>query len=128
MSVEGSVRAYLLDEHRPLVEAVLSCAEAVEGADDDRLGRYLEVCLRESGVHEQLPGVLAGAVAAAGEELRAQPVAGPPYVVVTGVGPVLRATLDAGRLVVTVETFEKGPSGYVRAGTTPEEALVVEVR
>ncbi|WP_254536891.1 hypothetical protein [Halomarina litorea] len=128
MNVESDVRAYLLSEHRSLVVAVLSCAEAVEGTPDDRLGDYLEACLRESGVFDRLPNVLAGAVDAAGEELRARPVAGPPYVVVTGVGPVLRATLDPGRLVVTVAAFEKGPSGYVRAGRTPEEALRVELR
>ena len=128
MSVERTVRSYLLDEHRPLVETVLSCADVLDGTPDDRLAGALEACLRETGVLARLPDVLGGAVAAAGEELRAQPVAGPPYVVVTGVGPILRATLDSGRLVVTVETFRKGRSGYVRAGTTPEEALTVEVR
>jgi hypothetical protein len=126
--MRAAARSYLLAEHRPLIEAVLTCADGVEGTPDAQLSDALGDCLREAGILDRLPGVLVGTVEAVGEKLAAEPVASPPYVVVTGVGPLLRATLDPGRLVVTVAAFRKTSSGYVRAGRTPEEALTVEVR
>ena len=74
--------------------------------------------------------MLAGAVSAVGEQLQARPVAGPPYVVVTSEGLLLRATLPGGRLVVTVAAFalERDPRRYVRVGDNPDAALSVAVR
>jgi hypothetical protein len=70
--------------------------------------------------------------ALAGGRLQADPVPAPPYVVVTSVGPLLRATLEAGRLVVTVRAFrvERGDGGtrYVRDATDPSAAVAVELR
>jgi hypothetical protein len=53
----------------------------------------------------------------------------PPYLAVTSRGPVLRATLPEGRLVVVVGVFtveRHGQRRYVRAGETPETVLRVE--
>jgi hypothetical protein len=75
--------------------------------------------------------VLAGAVSAVGEQLQARPVAGPPYVVVTSVGPVLRATLAERRMVVTLELFTVEHDGddprYARR-PTDADSVAVEFR
>lgn len=127
IGVRDDVRAYLLSTHRDLIEGVLACADEVAGPADG-LDNRLRACLQERSRLHRLPDVLRGAVEAAGRELRAQPVAAPPYVVVTSVGPILRATLDDGRLVVGVRAFRREDGAYVRSAETPEEALVVEFR
>lgn len=127
IEVRDDVRAYLLSDHRDLIEGILACADELAGPADG-LDNRLRACLQERGLLHRLPDVLRGAVAAAGGELRAQPVAAPPYVVVTSVGPILRATLDGGRLVVGVRVFRREDGAYVRSAETPEEALVVELR
>lgn len=135
--VPAAVRAYVLDEHGDIIEAVLSCADAIaEGWDgNETVDRTdvvgpLEAMLDRTGVLDQFPGVITGAVEAAGYELRATPVAGPPYVAVTGVGPVLRATVPDGRLVLTIRAFaiERDPVRYVRGPARPAEALEAEFR
>jgi hypothetical protein len=113
-----AVRDYLLTEHRNIVEAVRDCTVAAAEAetDDDRrsettaVRRGTETRLREAGVWTTLPGVLAGCVRAFGRELSATPVPAPPYVAPTATGVVLRATVDGGRLVVSVDalTVERG--------------------
>ncbi|WP_336344475.1 hypothetical protein [Halalkalicoccus ordinarius] len=57
-------------------------------------------------------------------------MAAPPYVTVTSRGPVLRATLSSGRLVVRIVLFdvERDPVRYVRRGGRPEDVLRVERR
>jgi hypothetical protein len=87
--------------------------------DRDRLVPPLRVLLAERGLLEACTAALVDAVDATGDELAATPVAAPPYVAVTSVGPVLRATLPAGRLVVTLGAFavarpDDGPPVYVR--------------
>ena len=62
------------------------------------------------------------------ERLSADPVAAPPYVVVTSEGVLLRATLDD-RLLVRVRVFglstdARGPV-YERVNETPETAVAV---
>lgn len=71
-----------------------------------------------------------GAVAAAGGDLRAEPVAAPPYVTVTSTGLVLRGTTPSGRLVATVHAFDvaRRPTRYVRGPDAVEAALDVAVR
>jgi hypothetical protein len=134
-----AARDHLLTERRDLVVTVLDCADAVAAGwdgeattDADRVGPPLRTALRRAGVLERLPGVLRECVAAAGGRLQADPVPAPPYVVVTSVGPLLRATLEAGRLVVTVRAFrvERGDGGtrYVRDATDPSAAVAVELR
>jgi hypothetical protein len=133
-----AVRTQLREERGDLVAAVLDCADAVVAgwdgtatAEATRVTEPLGATLERAGVLETLPAVLAECVAAAGGRLRAEPVAAPPYVVVTSVGPVLRATLDEERLVVTLRAFrverdERGPR-YVRDARTVADAIDVDV-
>lgn len=85
--------------------------------------------LRHTDVIEQFPAVLTDAVEAIGESLPAEPVVAPPYVVITNVGPIMRATLDSGRLVITVEVFrvDRDTRQYVRISDVPDEVLVVDI-
>lgn len=137
----AAAREHLLDDRRGVVEATVECADAVaapwpaEGATDrNEVVDPLRATLSEAGLLGTYPSVLAECVAAAGGELRAEPVPAPPYVTVTSVGPVLRATLDPGRLVVTLAVFEvergegDGRPRWVRGARTPEAAVDVEVR
>ena len=120
-----AAREFVHREHADVVATVDSCAGAVAStwngasvADAGVVSDRLEACLEETDVLDRLPGVLAGAVAAAGAELTAPPVAAPPYVVVTSRGPILRATADEGRLVVRIEAFRVTDAGrYERAET-----------
>lgn len=124
---------------------MLTCADGVAGrwdgdatTDRDRVVGPLERALDRAGVTGRLPDVLADAVGVAGGTLRAEPVAAPPSVTITSVGPVLRATLPDGRLVVTIRAFavERGSDStdgaagarYTRGSGTAAEALAVEFR
>lgn len=137
MSETAAVREYVLDTHAELLETVLTCADSVAESWDGEatterqtvVGPF-EHALEENGMMDRLPTVLVGAVGALGEELPADPVPAPPYVVLTSVGPVLRATLDAARLVITICAFdiERDPTRYVRGPTDPADALVVELK
>ena len=135
MSDAETVRAYLHREHADLLCATEQCADAVAErwdsettSDRSAVAPPLEAALRESGVHGRLPGVLVGAVAAVGDDLQARPVAGPPYVVVTSVGPVLRATLADRRLVVTLGLFTVRHDGdEPRYARRPADAGLVAV-
>lgn len=134
-----AVREHLLTDRRAVVEATIECADAVAASwpegwttDRDRVVDPLRTALAEAGLLGAYPSVLAECVGSAGGELRAEPVPHPPYVVVTTRGPVLRATLSPGRLVVTLSVFEversaDGPR-YVQVATTPESAVGVELR
>ena len=140
-------REHVLDAHAETVDTVLRCADAVaetwpaESATDrsavaDPLRRELE----SAGAWARLPDVLAGAADAAGFSLPATPVAAPPYVAMTSRGPILRATVLGGRLVVLLQAFEveRGDDGpdpssprsprpprYVREPTTPGSSVRV---
>ena len=135
MSDNETVRAYLHREHADVLQSAGRCADAVAERWDgettsDRTAVVppLTAALREAGVHDRLPGVLLGAVSAVGEQLQARPVAGPPYVVVTSVGPVLRATLAERRLVVTLELFTVRHDGAApRYARRPADADPVSV-
>jgi len=137
----AAVRAHLLGERRELVVTVRDCADAVaagwtDASTTDRgaVVEPLRATLERAGVLAEFPTVLRECVAATGGRLQAEPVAAPPYVVVTSVGPVLRATLDGGRLVVTLRVFalKRGgggsPARYVRSGESAEEIVAVAVR
>lgn len=130
-----TVHEYLHREHAAVLRAAGQCADAVAArwdgdttTDRSAVVPPLTAALRESGVHDRLPGVLAGAVSAVGEQLQARPVAGPPYVVVTSVGPVLRATLTDRRLVVTLDLFTVRHDGdEPRYARRPADADLVAV-
>lgn len=156
-----AARRYVLDDHRETVVGVLDCADEVASTwdatsadrdvtdhsatdsdvSDDATDRGavsraavvepLARRLESTGLLATFPDLLAGAVAAAGCSLRATPVPAPPYVAVTSRGPVLRATTDAGRLVVLVRAFdvERGEgTRYVRGPETPDDALELRLR
>lgn len=141
----AAARDRLLASHADTIAAVLVAADAVAAdwrtlddgrsatPDSDALVRSLRGELDDSGVLERLPRLLAAAVDAAGYALPATPVPAPPYVVVTSTGPVLRGTVDDGRLVIGIDCFEvvREPDGlsatvaYARTGSSPAAALSV---
>ncbi|WP_436923079.1 hypothetical protein [Halosimplex amylolyticum] len=99
-----------------------------ELTDGRALGAALERELADGGVLDRLPGVLETAVDAASVELVAEPVAAPPYVTVTGRGPVLRGPTEDGRLVVVIGAFrvERDPCRYVRTPAPGRTVVQVE--
>jgi hypothetical protein len=112
-----AARECVLD-HADVLDAVAASADAVAGdwpgartRDASAVADPLAAELRERGVLAALPELLAAAVDAAGGALQADPVPAPPYVAVTSRGPVLRATLDEGRLVVTLAVFRVTDTG-----------------
>lgn len=127
--VPAAVHEFVRAQHPDLPDAVTACADRVAArwdgdaaTDRDRVVGPLRAELREAGLLERFPSVLVGAVDAAGYDLPATPVAAPPYVVVTGRGPLLRATLPDGRLVVRFDVFAVERAGavrYVRADGDP---------
>ncbi|MCH7660874.1 MAG: hypothetical protein IH933_09955 [Euryarchaeota archaeon] len=131
---ERHVRDRLLADHTETLAATIDCADAVFDSLYGTAPRRevvvepLTALLERVGALEQYPAMLASAAAALDESLPASPVAAPPYVTITGTGPVLRASLPSGRLVVRLAVFavERGPKRYVRTGETPEEILEVE--
>lgn len=137
MNREQAVHGAVLDDHESLLETILDCADGVAASWDDEgtterrcVVEPFEQLLAERGVVDRLPALLVDAVAALGEELPAEPVAAPPYLTVTSVGPVLRATFADARLVMTIRVFaiERDPTRYVRGATTPSEALIVALK
>lgn len=141
----AAAREHMLAERADTIEATLAAADAVAAdwsglddgrpatADRDALVDDLRAQLDDCGVLETYPETLAAAVDAAGHALPATPVAAPPYVVLTSTGPVLRGTVDDGRLVVRIDCFAivRDPSGvdapvaYARDGASPGEVLSV---
>jgi hypothetical protein len=130
-------REFVLDNHRGTVETVLACADRVAEKWDGRtttdrtaVTDPLRVELDARGVWGDLPDLLAGAIRAADYSLSAPPVADSPYVAATSRGPMLRATVSGGRLVVLLCAFEVertdgGSARYVRGPTTPADAVQV---
>lgn len=127
----------LITTHRDRVDETIACADAVADrweqswtTDRSALVPPLESELAQRGVLEHYPTVLSDLVTEAGDELPAQPVAAPPYVVVTSTGPLLRATVAAGRLLVAFRLFdvERGDgTRYVRRGSDRESVVEVTV-
>ncbi|QSW98670.1 hypothetical protein [Haloterrigena alkaliphila] len=100
-------------EHVGVLEEIDRCADRVaepwdtaRTTDPDAVADGLRATFAETGLLERLPLVLSDVVAATGHELPVEPVAAPPYVVVTSRGPVLRATIDPGRLVLRFDVFD----------------------
>ncbi|WP_313695400.1 hypothetical protein [Halorarum halobium] len=113
------VRERILAEHGDLLETVADRAEAVAAgweedgptgtrgtADRDAVVPPMRATLSRAGALGRLPALLDAAVAALETSLPAEPVAAPPYVVVTATGPIVRATVPGrGRLVIEIEAF-----------------------
>lgn len=130
--VERRIRA----GHEQTLARVDACAEVVvttwEGrstTDPGPLRQALETALRNRGVMSDFPEIILTATEALGYELSADPVAAPPYVTVSSLGPVLRGTMSEGRIVITIGVFEvtsQDPDQYVR--TQLKHPLSVEWR
>ncbi|WP_226006379.1 hypothetical protein [Natrinema salinisoli] len=108
-----AARRRIQSEHVSVVDGIDACADAIADpwdtsrtTDREAVVDGLDRTLGETGILEALPAVLADAVDATGYDLQAPPVPGPPYVVVTSRGPVLRATIDPGRLVIRFDAFD----------------------
>lgn len=126
-------------DYADLLTQIAACADEVArewGTDsvEDRvrITDPLESRLATAGVLEAFPTLLGEAAELLGDDLAADPVAAPPYVLVTSVGPVARATLARRpvRLVVEIRVFEVRPEagGYRRSATTIGESLRVRLR
>ena len=108
-----AVRRRIEREHGSVVYGIECCANAVTESwetphceDASAIAQPLRDRLESAGLLSALSLVLTDLVESAGFTLSAPPVAAPPYVVVTSRGPILRATIAPGRLVVRFEVFE----------------------
>lgn len=110
-----------------MIAAIDRCADEVaadrNGAALDRetVAAALQRGLESRGIFARLPRVLSDAVDATDRALPASPVPAPPYVVVTGRGPMLRASLGSGRLVIRFDAFDvvrEPEPGYERRDGT----------
>lgn len=114
MSLPADVaRERVLNRHGAVVDGIDACADAISSPWTDEstavrgaVTEPFRACLETTGLLARLPSVLEDAVEATGHGLAAPPVAAPPYVVVTSRGPILRATIDPGRLVLRFEAFD----------------------
>lgn len=136
-----AARRRVLADHAGTLAGVIAAAEAVVAdetpplSDSTALSTALAAELRARTLEGPLLSALDDAVEAAGATLPHSPVPEPPYLAVTSRGPVLRATLDAGRLVVLVGVFavQRGDSSddtaevqYVRTSDEPTDIVTVE--
>lgn len=128
----------LRSDHRDVLRGVLDVADAVASdwtgeATTDRSAVVdpLRAGLDATGLLDRFPAVLADLITAVGRSPPARIVPQPPYVAVTSVGPVLRATLDDGRLVATLRAFLVDRTDgvrYRRGPRVPDEVPEVRFR
>ncbi|MFC7215253.1 hypothetical protein ACFQO4_14340 [Saliphagus sp. GCM10025334] len=107
-----AIERRLRDEHGGVLRRLEAAADAVSEAwaaetvtERAAVVDPLRAELEAAGLLWAFPPLLDDLVESAGYALPARPVAAPPYVVVTSRGPVLRATVDPGRLVVRLDVF-----------------------
>jgi hypothetical protein len=125
----SGVAARLRDQHPETLAAVATCQRQAAAELDHPTARSAVVArqdaaLRDADLLEPLVGVLESGMAAAGADPEADPVPAPPYVVVTGRGPLLRATAGGERLVVLLRGFERVSDGYAPVDDVAVEATV----
>ncbi|OVE86227.1 hypothetical protein [Natronolimnobius baerhuensis] len=99
--------------HRPTIAAINDCAIQVAAPWDtarttnpDAVVGPFRDALEERGLLETLASLLVDVVEALDYECQGSPVPAPPYVIVTSRGPMVRATIDPGRLVIRFDAFE----------------------
>ena len=136
--MDGTVRRRLLDTHRENIEAVIDSAQTVARAlpeeavsESAAVSRPLGALLDKRDLHPELLAMPHTGAAALDESVAGTPVPAPPYLVVTGVGPVCRATLSDGRrLVVAFRLFDidRRPVRYRFADPDAETCLDVRIR
>lgn len=128
----GTVTERLRTAHRDVLAGVVAAAGAVvDGWDGETTSNRaavvgpLRAALADAGLLERFTDVLADCVRAIDREPPAEIVASPPYIVITSVGPVLRATLPDGRLVATLRAFvvDREAGVRYRRGPTDPEAV-----
>jgi hypothetical protein len=81
------------------------------------LRQALRTSLRNQEILCDLPDILKTGIDTLGYELATEPVAAPPYLTVTSLGPVLRGSVEDGRMVITIGVFRlssEDPRRYVR--------------
>lgn len=127
----GTVTERLRTAHRDVLAGVVAAAGAVvDGWDgettSDRTAVVgpLRAALADADLLERFTDVLADCLRAIDREPPARIVPEPPYVAITSVGPVLRATLPDGRLVATLRAFvvdREAGVRYRRGPTDPED-------
>ncbi|KDE58146.1 hypothetical protein EL22_06900 [Halostagnicola sp. A56] len=100
-------------EYESIIDGIDYCADAVsESWDGDSVGdrrrvvEPMQTALESAGILERLPIVLADSIESAGYELSATPVPAPPYVVLTSRGPICRATIEPGRILIRFDVFD----------------------
>ncbi|AHF99311.1 hypothetical protein HALLA_11010 [Halostagnicola larsenii XH-48] len=100
-------------DHESIVDGIDYCADMVSKSwdgthttDRKRVVQPMRSALESAGILEQLPIVLADSVESAGYELSATPVPAPPYVVLTSQGPICRATVGPGRILIRFDVFD----------------------
>ncbi|GAA0232038.1 hypothetical protein ACFFQF_26125 [Haladaptatus pallidirubidus] len=142
---EIAVRKYILAEHAETVTFLLRCADRVAESWNDEVTpdqtsattdpkmvvKPFSRELRKVGIVATFPTILSGAVSAAEFSMQAKPVPAPPYVALTSRGPVLRATVSAGRLVISFRVFDvirNGRTRYVRGASDPETVVSAELK
>lgn len=133
-----TVHRRLRDAHAETLAATVDAGRAVASTwdadaveDSTRITEPLETQLRERGLDAALLELLATGADALDTSIQGDPVTAPPYLSITGRGPVLRATLaDGPRLVATVGLFavERRPARYRFRDPDPAACLEVEVR
>lgn len=133
-----TIRRRLLDDHRATLATTVDAARAVAAgwdgeavADPNRITAFLERELRDRGLATDLLALLETGADVLDTEVQGDPVAAPPYLAVTGRGPVVRATLaDGRRLVIVVSLFavERDPTRYRFRDPGPDDVLGVELR
>lgn len=136
--MDGAVRRRLLDTHGETIEAVIDSGQTVARAlphedvsESAAVSRPLNALIGKRKLRGELLAMLHTGAAAIDESVAGTPVPAPPYLVVTSVGPVCRATLSDGRrLVVTVRLFDvdRRPVRYRFADPDAETCLDVRIR
>lgn len=131
------IRRAILRDHEGTLLSVLAAADAVAAewgtdrtTERSAVSEPLRAALRRRNLEGPLLEVLATAASAVDRELPAEPVPAPPYLTVNGRGPLLRATVDGGRILVAIAVFavERDPVGYVRTGDSAADVLEVTVK
>ncbi|MDJ1433469.1 hypothetical protein [Halostagnicola sp. A-GB9-2] len=120
-----ATRRCIQRDHETVIDGIDYCADLVANTWDGtqtterrRVIEPLQSALESAGILETLPVVLSDAVESAGYDLESTPVPAPPYVVLTSRGPICRATIEPGRVLIRFDVFD-----IVRKATPVYERL-----
>lgn len=132
MPPEDAARERILADHRETMATVQERTTTAADGLPEPAPREDAVAVLSDALDDDLRAalveVLRTAVDATGRDLQAEPVPASPYLVVTARGPLLRATLPDGRLVVLLRAFERADGGYVPVDVPPAAAVEVRFR